>query len=196
MASINDYTFVKVLQNPIIPLRVAYIVKSSDFNSDLCTDYVPSSLSLQDGLWHFKINSIFVDNFLSKDNQDLPKIVVDIKTSLHHSYRKKPDADEELLKRYDSCQGHCLGRSNNFQSYYTTVMTAVVKDSGRFCFISNSSDIWYEVSSRPFSYFQARFELKEGIPALAATQTLRVEIEFTFQRIKWLARFQWWTKSI
>lgn len=185
MASLNDYTFVKVLQNPIVPLRVTYIVKSKNFNSDLCTDYVPSSLSLQDGLWHFKINSIFVDNFLSKENQNLPKIVFDIKTSLHHSYTKKPDTDKELLKRYNTCHGqYCLGRSSNFQSYYTTVMTAVVNSSDRFCFIPNLSDIWFEVSSRPFSYFQARFELKEGITALAATQTLRIEIEFTFQRIK------------
>lgn len=170
MASINDYQVVKVIQNPIIPHRVVYSVTNDKFNTDLCTDYVPRVLSLQEGLWQYKINNVYVDNFLTKNQEPLPSFVFDIKTNLNRSYEKYLQIIEDKT-------------ISSFQSFYTTIMTVAVCSNERFCYVPNANSCWYEVSARPYSNFQTRFDLKNGLK-VPSNQTLRIEIEYLFQRVK------------
>lgn len=170
MASINDYQVVKVIHNPVIPHRVIYNLKKDKFNTDLCTDYVPRVLSLQEGLWQYKINNVYVDNFLAENEEPLPSIVFDIKTNLNRSYEKYLQTIEDKTV-------------SSFQSFYTNIMTVVVCTKDKFCYVPNVNSCWYEVSARPYSNFQTRFDLKNGFK-VTDNEKLRIEIEYLFQRVK------------
>lgn len=168
MTGVNDFSVVKVIQNPIIPQRFFFVVKKDTFNSDLCTEYEPHALCLQEGIWQHRISNVYIDNFFSTKEIALPKLVFDIKTNLHRSCAK-------LLS------GEVL--SSTFQSFYTPIMTVPVVTKERFCYVTNSNNYWYEVLARPYNSFLTRIELKNGFQA-PTDQKLRVEIEYLFQRIK------------
>jgi len=162
MASRNDVTAVTVISNPIIYQRFTFTVKEDTFNTDLGTEYEPSTLSLHDGLWQYKINSIYIDNFLTKLTTALPKIVFDIRTGLNRSYEKRSQS--------------------SFQPLYTTVMTVPLVTEERFFYMPNLNSNWYEISTRPYNNFFTKFELKPDFTK--PKQTLRIEAQFLFQRIK------------
>jgi len=162
MASRNDVTAVIVIANPILCHRFTFTVKEDTYNTDLSTEYEPSTLSLQDGLWQYRINSIYIDNFLTDSTTTLPKIVFDIKTGLNRSYEKR--------------------LQSSFQPLYTTVMTVPLVTNERFFYMPNLNTTWYEISTRPYNNFFTKFELKPDFTK--PNQTLRIEAEFLFQRIK------------
>jgi len=160
-SSINDFQNVKIVDNLIIPQRFFYVVTDVTEKSEFTSEFVPSELFFSEGVWKYRVGSIFVDNFTSTLKSNY-RGVFDLKTNLHRTYVKR----------------------TNFSSDFTTIITVPVSTVSGYYFLPNLQQDWYPVSSRPYNTFETRISLKAGMPSIPKGVSLRFEVEFLFQRIK------------
>jgi len=178
----NEFTNIKILENPIRTHRVKIKLKNN--TAKVNTELLPSQIDFTEGLWQVKLNNVVADNYGVVDKLQSPaySAVFDVRSNLITTYERKNTSDISLTPELFS-----LGNFSKFVAKNLTLFSFNVEFSQKtlkHILIKNLEPHWFTVEAKAFDSFDIIVCTRLRMPKMPATFVLNFELELLFRRIK------------